>query len=129
MNQRSQNIVVLGVLGSLALVLGGQVHQDPCSKEGIAGDSSKYFGPTCSETCLETDHWWRRKTSDVCRPGNSLKTCSTIKDPLSPYSYTVWKYGECSAGECTLEDAQYHSGPVWYDLFLFSSKENCDEYW
>lgn len=125
MNQRLQNSLILGVMGSLALVVGAQVYTDPCNKAAYAGEAYKYFGPTCSAICLETDHWYRRDTSDVCGPGHAYQKCSTLKDTTTLHQYTVWKEGSCSAGECTLAGAVYHAGPVSYDLYLFSDLEPC----
>lgn len=125
MNLRLQRSLILGVLGSLALVLGGQVHQDPCNKAAYSGERYKYFGPACSSTCLESDRWHRRDTSDVCGFGNTFEACSTAADPFGPHFYTVFKKGGCNAGECTLEGAVYHAGPIQYNLYLFNALTPC----
>lgn len=126
MNQRLKNSLLLGVLGSLALLLGGQVHQDPCTKKALPGEWNKYFGPTCSGvTCSTGSSWFRRTQNDMCAPGGSLKSCSTMKDPLGPFTYDVYEGGACGGGECMPNGATWIN-TLSYDLWIFSSTEGCD---
>jgi len=125
MNQRLQNVSILAGIGSLALILGGQVHYDPCNKSSYPGEANKYFGPTCTVACTEENRWYYRDQSDFCGPGHGFKNCSTAPDPNGPFYHGVYKLGACEGGKCSA------TGAVWvtdlpYDVYHFTVLEGCD---
>lgn len=124
-----RDALIFGIFGSLLVFLGGQSgggEMNPCNKNAYLGDKPKYFGPDCTSgvPCASDTYWFVRDQNDMCGPGTAYEVCQTMKDPLGPYTYTVYRGGSCLSGRCTPVNA-IEVNQVVYDLWLFSALYPC----
>lgn len=129
MRNEVRDAVVFGALGGALVFLGGQSgggEMNPCNKTAYPGQKLTYFGPPCTSgvPCSSETHWFVRVTNDMCGPGDTHEVCQTMKDPLGPYTYTVYGGGSCLSGRCTPINATVIND-IEYDLWLFSALTPC----